>query len=223
VASTVALVIFDCDGVLIDSEVLSADVLVAMMAEIGLPITLDIFRSDFLGRSFASAAARTEQRCGRQLPADFHDNYRGRLHAHLRDRLQPMPGVINLLDLMTTPYCLATGSSPGRLAVSLQTTGLSSYFTDRCFTASLVRHGKPAPDLYLHVADVLRVEPEQCLVIEDSEMGLRAGLAAGMAVWHFRGGSHMAGLTIADDVTPHRILDDMVELQQAFAEQGLCR
>jgi HAD superfamily hydrolase (TIGR01509 family) len=218
------LVIFDCDGVLVDSEMLSASVLMAMMAEEGLPITEDMFRGDFLGRSFASAARRAEERFGRPLPGDFELRYRGRLLARMEEELQPMEGAVALLETMSAPFCLATGSSPERLAVTLSVTGLAPYFTGRCFTASEVPNGKPAPDLFLHTAQRMGVQPGSCLVIEDSETGVRGALAAGMTVWHFTGGAHVrAGYRLPPGVQPHRGIASMAELGAAFRGMGLSR
>lgn len=215
-----ALVIFDCDGVLVDSEMLSASVLTAMLAEEGFAISPEIFRSDFLGRSFASASARARERFGRPLPGDFEPRYRLRLKDRMREALQPMPGVHEALTSVRRagfPFCLATSSSPQRLAVSLEVTGLSDQFNGCCFTASEVKAGKPAPDLFLHAAARMGADPRRCLVIEDSEMGVRAGLAAGMTVWHFRGGAHIkAGYELPAEVSPHGSVDDMASLAAAL-------
>ncbi len=217
----VDLVIFDCDGVLIDSEELSASVLSGMMAEIGLPITPEIFRSDFLGRSFASATAKAMERFGKPVPDDFQMKYRSRLLAAMRGNLQPMPGVRAVLDAMTVPFCLATSSSPQRLAVSMEETGLGPYFEGRSFTASMVTNGKPAPDLMLHAAHVMKAKPELCVVIEDSEMGLRSALNAGMQTWRFVGGSHLqVNRDLPSDVKPHLILDSMAALHNALRNIG---
>ena len=127
-----------------------------------------------------------------------------------------------VLAAMAVPFCLATGSSPPRLAVSMSESGLEHYFRGRSFTASQVKKGKPAPDLFLHVAAELQVDPINCLVIEDSEMGVRAALAANMLVWHFAGGSHIkAGYHLPKDVVPHRVLDSMPALLDAFREFGM--
>ena len=212
-----SLVIFDCDGVLVDSEMLSAGVLMGMMAEVGLPITTEIFRTDFLGRSFASAAARVKERFGRPLPDGFQAGYRERLFARMRTDLRPMEGVFEVLSGLPLPYCLATSSSPERLAITLEVTGLADLFQGRCFTASEVANGKPAPDLFLHAAARMGVPPAQCLVIEDSEMGVQAGRAAGMTVWHFRGGAHFkGGYTLSPDILPDRVISGMAELQTAL-------
>ena len=219
----VSHVIFDCDGVLVDSEGLSAGVLMGMMAEIGLPITDEIFRTDFLGRSFASAAKRVLQRFGRPMPDDFQMRDRGRLLERMRHDLKPMAGVTEVLETIRLPYCLATSSSPERLTTSLQVTGLAPFFAGRCSTASEVAHGKPAPDLLLLAASRLKADPAACLVIEDSEMGILAARAAGMAVWHFRGGVHMQmGYDLPDGLTADRTVADMAELHRVFADAGIC-
>ncbi len=222
--TVISHVIFDCDGVLVDSEMLSAGVLMGMMAEIDLPITDEIFRADFLGRSFANAAVRAEVRFGRPMPEDFQLRYRDRLLTRMREALQPMPGVFGVLDAMAVPYWLATSSSPQRLAVSLEVTGLAPHFKGRCSTASEVARGKPEPDLFLYAAGKLAAAPEQCLVLEDSEMGLTAARAAGMTVWHFVGGSHIrSDDVLPEKATPDRVIANMAELHSAFAELGLCQ
>ena len=216
------LVIFDCDGVLVDSEMLSAGMLMAMMTEEGFPLSEEAFRADFLGRSFAAAALRARERFGRPLPEDFENRYRDRLFAKLEAELKPMDGVAEVLAALRVPFCLATSSSPRRLALSLHAAGLAHFFEGRCFTASEVQKGKPAPDLFLLAAARMGVVPAQCLVIEDSELGVRAGLAAGMEVWHFAGGCHVrAGYGLPDGIRTARAVPGMRELGQAFRELGL--
>ncbi len=220
----IELVIFDCDGVLVDSEVLSSSVLMQMMAEIALPITPEIFRADFLGRSFASAAERVEHRLGKKFPPEFNGQYRKRLLAKMKGNLKSMPGVEVVLNAMSTSFCLATGSSPTRLQVSLAESQLEGFFSGACFTASLVKNSKPAPDLFLHVAAAMGFDPRNCLVIEDSEMGVRAAMAADMEVWHFAGGSHIkAGYRLPQDLVPHRVLDSMPALHDALREKNLAK
>jgi HAD superfamily hydrolase (TIGR01509 family) len=216
------LVIFDCDGVLIDSEPLSANVLMGMMAAIGLIITPEIFRSDFLGRSFAAAAAKTEARFGQKLPEDFQPRYRTELLSRMKGNLRIMDGAVDVLQSLRVRYCLATSSSPERLAFSLSETGLAPFFRDRSFTASLVSRGKPAPDLFLLAARELNTSPQSAIVIEDSEMGLRAALSAGMQTWHFTGGGHMDGIVLPHDVVPHQSIGSMADLKSAFAALGIC-
>ena len=135
-----------------------------------------------------------------------------------------MEGVFAVLDGMSAPFGLATSSSPQRLALSLSVTGLARYFDGRCTTASEVTRGKPEPDLFLYTASKLGFTPAECLVIEDSEMGIRAAQAAGMVVWHFAGGSHVkGGYGLAPDLMPDLVVPDMAALQAALAAAGLCR
>lgn len=224
VGEAIELVIFDCDGVLIDSEELSAWVLSGMMAEIGMPITPQIFRSDFLGRSFASATAKATERFGKPMPDDFQMQYRSRLLAAMRGNLREMPGVKDMLDAMLVPYCLATSSSPQRLAVSMEETGLGRYFDGKSFTASMVKNGKPAPDLMFHAAATMGAAAQNCVVIEDSEMGLRSALNAQMLAWRFVGGSHLREFRdLPFDVIPHRTVDSMTALNKAFRDIGVAK
>jgi HAD superfamily hydrolase (TIGR01509 family) len=215
--------IFDCDGVLVDSEVLSAGVLTQMMAEIGFPITDEIFRADFLGRSFANASARAAARFGKPMPDGLQLQYRDRLLSEMRRSLLPMPGVMAVLENLTAPYWLATGSSPQRLANSLDVTGLAPYFEGNCSTASEVAHGKPAPDLLFLAAKRMGVKPETCLVIEDSMTGIEAAIAANMQVWRFMGGSHMRNTDSVETPGSVRQIADMPHLHSALFEAGLCR
>ena len=217
------LVIFDCDGVLVDSEMLSAGVLMGMMEEIGLPITDAIFREDFLGRSFASAAARASKRFGRNIPDDFQMRYRDRLLVQIEKHLEVMPGIEAVIKSLKVPICLATSSSPQRLAASLLKASLTRFFEGRSFTASQVLHGKPAPDLFLLAINSMGATPERSLIIEDSEMGVRAGLASGAVVWHFAGGSHIrAGYQLPSGLMAHRSMANAAALHSAFQEIGLC-
>jgi HAD superfamily hydrolase (TIGR01509 family) len=199
------LVIFDCDGVLIDSEVISARMLITELADYGVSIGLPYVTRHFLGRSYPTVLREVRETFGVTLPDRFEADYRARLLAAFVTDLHVMPGVAAVIASLQVPYCLATSSSPERLAHSLALTHLADLFTGRCFTASMVARGKPAPDLFLHAAQTMGVPPARCLVIEDSETGVRAGLAAGMQVWRFTGGSHLAGLDLTPPpgATPH--------------------
>lgn len=190
------LVIFDCDGVLIDSEIISARMLVEELAGFGVKIDLPYVAQHFLGRSYPTVMAQIRREFGLDLPEAFEDQYRGRLMAAFEAGLRVMPGVEPVLRALALPWCVATSSSPMRAARSLQIAGLDKLVSDGLFTASMVTRGKPAPDLFLHVAAQHGVEPARCLVIEDSLNGVRAGLAAGMVVWRFTGGSHLVGQSL---------------------------
>ncbi len=190
------LVIFDCDGVLIDSEIISAQMLVDELAGLGVRIDLPYVAQHFLGRSYPTVMAQIRREFGLDLPPEFEDQYRGRLMAAFEVGLKVMPGIAAVLEGLALPWCVATSSSPMRAARSLQIAGLAGMVGDGLYTATMVARGKPAPDLFLHVAAHRGVDPGRCLVIEDSLNGVRAGRAAGMVVWRFTGGSHLAGLSL---------------------------
>lgn len=195
------LVIFDCDGVLIDSEVISAHMLVDELAKRQIHITMDYVAHHFLGRSYPVVLQQIRKEFGVDLPPEFETEYRANLLRVFETELRPVPHVRQVISRLATDYCLATSSSPPRLARSLEITGLTDLFTGRKTTASEVTHGKPAPDLFLYAAEKRGVAPARCLVIEDSENGIRAGLAAGMNVWRFIGGSHLENLRGAEDAS----------------------
>lgn len=185
------LVILDCDGVLIDSEVISAQMLIEELACLGVRIDMPFVAKNFLGRSYPTVMQTIREDFGLDLSPDFEAQYRDRLLRAFEDRLTIMPGVTDFLDRLALPVAVATSSSPRRVEMSLRRVGLWDRLGPVTFTASLVPRGKPAPDLFLHVAAVMQTDPQQCIVVEDSLPGLRAGHAAGMQVWHFVGGSHM--------------------------------
>ncbi|MGP9804993.1 HAD family hydrolase [Paracoccus sp. NSM] len=186
------LIIFDCDGVIADSEILSAEVLIDQLAELGITVTAEDVRRDFLGRSFPTVAAGIRARTGRALPADFEASYRARLLARFETDLRETPGFSDMLADLARPCCVATSSSPPRVARTLSVLGLTARFGTHVFTASEVARGKPAPDLFLHAAARMGAAPDRVLVIEDSPPGIEAARAAGMAVLHYGGGAHLA-------------------------------
>ena len=184
-----ALVIFDCDGVLVDSEAISGEVLIEGLAEIGVAVDFAHVRRHFIGRSFPSVAASLREG-GHALPEGFEARYRARVLAAFETRLRPTPGIAALLARLRVPACVATSSSPPRLARTLALAGLTQAFGPRAYTASEVARGKPAPDLFLHAAASMGAAPGDCLVIEDSAPGLEAAAAAGMRSILYAGGSH---------------------------------
>lgn len=190
---TPALIIFDCDGVLIDSEAISYQVLTDELALEGIVIDLGAFRRHFLGRSFPVVETEVSRVWSHQLPPEFQSRYLTRLLARFEHQLAAMAGVAEVLADLSVPFCLATSSSPERLRRSLAVTGLAPFFADRIFTAAEVKHGKPAPDLFLYAARRMGIPPADVAVLEDSEPGLVAAVNAGMTVWQFTGGGHMAG------------------------------
>jgi HAD superfamily hydrolase (TIGR01509 family) len=205
-------VIFDCDGVLIDSEIISARMLIAELAQLGVVIDLDHVARHFLGRSYPTVMAEIRKDFHLALPPEFEDRYRERLLQAFTSDLKIMPGILETLDQLAVPYCVATSSSPRRVEMSLRLTGLAARMGDRVFTASQVARGKPAPDLFLFAAEKMGHAPSRTLVIEDSLTGVRAALAAGMMVWRFVGGSHFRETSVGHeppvDALPHRQFDD---------------
>jgi len=196
------LVIFDCDGVVIDSEVISLRMLLAELRALGVNVDHGYVVRHFLGRSYPVVMQQIRRDFGVELPEGFEADYRTRLLAAFDRQLAAMPGIGRVLDRLAVPFCLATSSSPERVRRSLQIVGLDEAFAGRITTASEVAHGKPAPDLFLLSAAKSGVDPHRCLVVEDSLPGLRAARAAGMTVWHFLGGSHLRGLDLSGDVPP---------------------
>lgn len=212
------LVILDCDGVLIDSEVISAQMLIEQLACRGVGIDMAYVARHFLGRSYPTVMQTIRQDFQLDLSADFEEEYRNRLLAAFEERLAIMPGVEDFLDDLALPVAVATSSSPRRVEMSLRRVGLWDRLGPVVYTASLVAHGKPAPDLFLHVARAMQTAPEDCIVVEDSLPGLQAGLAAGMQVWHFVGGSHMkpAYPEVPDHLTPHHRFASFAEVFHSF-------
>jgi HAD superfamily hydrolase (TIGR01509 family) len=202
------LVIFDCDGVLIDSEIISARMLVQKLNTLGLPIEMGYVERHFLGRSYPVVMETIRRDFGLDLPKDFEDRYRERLLDAFRSDLKAVPGAGQVLRDIGCPFCVATSSSPRRAEISLDLVGFRGLIGDRLFTSTMVTNGKPAPDLFLYAARQLGADPARTLVIEDSLTGLRAGLAAGMTVWRFVGGSHLGPDTPEEpeDARPHRRL-----------------
>jgi HAD superfamily hydrolase (TIGR01509 family) len=186
----ISLIIFDCDGVVVDSELLSATTLIEVFSEIGITLDLPFVYKNFVGHSFATVAAKFARQHGSNVSESFEQDYRRRLLHSFEGRLQAMSGIEYVLDSLRIPYCLASGSSPARVNRSLELTGLDQRFKNRIFTTSLVKQGKPAPDIFLHAAAIMNTDPKKCLVVEDSTTGIAGALAARMRTWHFTGGVH---------------------------------
>jgi len=185
------LVIFDCDGVLVDSETIACRIETGLLKEIGHPIGYDEFCRRAVGRSRKDTNAMLEEFWGCELPADWAERVRAVTLDAFAVELKPVPGIVSLLDrLGTRPRCVASSSHPSRIARSLELTGLARYFGAHLFSASEVRHGKPAPDLFLYAAARMGAEPVGCTVIEDSVPGVEAAVAAGMRAVGFTAGNH---------------------------------
>lgn len=187
----IELLIFDCDGVLIDSEIISANVLINQLEAVGVAVGFDYVQQHFLGRSFPWVVSEIGSRFGITLPPDFEGQHHRDLLIAFENDLRTMDGVEAVLSDLGVSTCVATSSSPSRVERCLELAGLAERFGTRVFTASEVEKGKPAPDLFLHAARSIGVEPRRCLVIEDSLSGLQAAMAADMPVLRYVGGSHL--------------------------------
>ncbi len=207
-----SLLIFDCDGVLVDSEPLSCQILAETLTRHGVPADIPYVVQHFLGRQLGTVRAHAQARQV-QLPADFEHELNTRLLQRLRTELRPTPHTREVLARLDIPTCVASSSHLERVRLSLEVTGLTPFLGERLYTAEMVARGKPEPDLFLHAAQRMGADPAACLVIEDSPYGILAARAAGMQAWGFVGGSHhhdRAGATqILREAGAHRVIDDM--------------
>ncbi len=188
--ATPALVIFDCDGVLVDSEPLSLATLTAGLNRIGVPIDLETVRNRFAGTSMVSIMGHIERDYGISAPEGFVDAVKAETLATFDRELKAMPGVAAAIRGLDLPVCVASSSDPVRLRHSLTLTGLLDLFSGHVFSSTQVARGKPFPDLFLFAAEQMGEAPASCLVIEDSVPGVTAAVAAGMRVVGFTGGGH---------------------------------
>jgi HAD superfamily hydrolase (TIGR01509 family) len=214
------LIIFDCDGVLVDSEVLScrclSDVLAGYGIDLGPGEVLDLF----LGRSVAAVHSHCEA-SGRMLPEQFAAELKAAVHAAFLPGLGPIEGVNAVLADLQIPHCVASSSDLDRVSFSLSLTGLAPHFDQRLYTSQMVKRGKPAPDLFLYAAEKMQADPRRTLVIEDSVSGVTAGKAAGMTVWGFVGGSHYRqrdGKAMLLQAGADRVFGRMADFWQASGE-----
>ncbi|HLN07656.1 MAG TPA: HAD family hydrolase [Stellaceae bacterium] len=184
------LVIFDCDGVLIDSELLTIRVEVALLAERGIAITTDEIIERYCGISMEAMVADLEARFGCTLGDEFHSSHASRFASICETDLQAMAGIEAVLDGIPGKTCIASSSSPERLRHTLGLVGLYQRFEPYIYSATMVARGKPAPDLFLLAAAQMAADPECCVVVEDSLPGVTAAVAAGMTAIGFVGGGH---------------------------------
>jgi HAD superfamily hydrolase (TIGR01509 family) len=181
----IELVIFDCDGVLVDSEPITNRVFAAMLAELGLEVTLEFVFDHFVGHSMASCWERVEGMLGRRVPDEVQREFQLRANIALAAEVRAVAGVEAVLDSMRVPYCVASSGNPEKMATTLGATGLLPRFGNRIFSATQVARGKPAPDIFLYAAASCGADPSACAVVEDSPAGVVAGVAAGMTVYGY--------------------------------------
>ncbi len=186
----VDLVIFDCDGVLVDSEILASRLMAAALTREGYAITPAECRERYTGISLASLISAVEKDWGNKLPENFEESVRIHDLGVFANELKAVPGVADALRQIDIPVCVASSGVPQKIENSLRTTGLMEFFAPHLFSTTMVARGKPAPDIFLHAAQQMGVEPARCCVIEDAEAGIRGALDAGMQVFGFAGGGH---------------------------------
>lgn len=216
------LLIFDCDGVLVDSETISAEVMATALAGDGLPIDGAFVYNRFLGRSMDAVREVLAQDFAYDLTDIRLDNIRRTMQARLTSELAAVPGIAAALDALATPKCVASSSRPERIRLSLKVTGLLHHFEPHIYSATMVKSGKPAPDLFLHAAREMGHGPESCVVIEDSPAGVEAAKRAGMRVFGFVGGAHAQPSSLHSALAalaPDIIFDDMIRLPELLAEE----
>lgn len=190
-APPIELVIFDCDGVLVDSERLTVAVEARMLAELGWPITVEEVVRRFVGGSSEAMLAEIERRLGAELTAEFDQRSTEEIVAAFHAELRPIDGVRELVEALghaEVPTCIASSGSHRKMDLTLGITRLRPLFEGRIYSGSEVERGKPAPDLFLHAASSMGVVPDRCTVVEDSINGVRAAVAAGMTCYGFAGG-----------------------------------
>jgi HAD superfamily hydrolase (TIGR01509 family) len=211
------LVIFDCDGVLVDSERIAVRVDAVVLARLGWELSEAEIIERFMGRSEAYMVGEIEAALGRPLPVDWDAEFVPLYREALEAELEPVDGVVEALDAIATPTCVASSSTHERLRFTLGLTGLLERFDGRIFSAADVANGKPAPDLFLHAAATLDADPSRCAVVEDSRYGVEAARAAGMRAFGFAG-----GLTSAERLAgPGTVVfGDMRELPGLLGEGG---
>ena len=203
------LIIFDCDGVLVDTETLGNRALAKWLTEAGFPIEYEACRHRFVGRSMKSVQVEVEAE-GVSLGPDFVDRWNDSLPGLFAQGVEPIPHIrqtLDLIRLLGMPFCVATSARISKMHITLGATGLLPYFEGRMFSATMVPRGKPFPDLFLHAAAAMGHAPRDCIVVEDSVAGTQAGVAAGMCVFSYcgdpqadRAGLKAAGGTLFEDM-----------------------
>ncbi|MGO9342039.1 MAG: HAD family hydrolase [Acidimicrobiales bacterium] len=201
------LVVFDCDGVLVDSERLAVRTEAAILDNLGWPLTESEIIDRFVGRSALHMHQEVERQLGRSI--DWEAEFEVRYRQVFERELVPVEGIVDALDQIATPVCVASSGSHEKIRFSLELTGLLGRFAGSIFSVEDVERGKPDPDIFLYAARRMDVDPRRCAVVEDSVSGVSAGLAAGMRVFAFAGGVTPPSKLAIDGAV---VFDDMQEL-----------
>jgi HAD superfamily hydrolase (TIGR01509 family) len=205
----IELVIFDCDGVLVDSERLAIKVDVQVLAKLGWPMTEEEIIDRFVGVSDADFRRAIESHLGRRLPDDWEDEFEPLYRSAFAAELRAVDGIVDALDHIAVPSCVASSGTHDKMRYTLGLTGLYDRFHGRIFSATEVARGKPSPDLFIYAAERMGVRPTACVVVEDSVNGVAAARAAGMRVFAFGGGVTSAAKLAGPNTTVFRHMRDL--------------
>ncbi len=205
------LIIFDCDGVLVDSEPIIYRIFAETLTEVGFTITYEEVVQQFVGKSLAICLEIIEESYGKPLPANFVERCRERQVIALQQELQPVSGITEILEQITLPKCVASNSSHRHIQLVLKLTGLLHLFDGKLYSADDVERPKPFPDVYLYAAQQMNTNPQHCVVIEDSVPGVQAGYAAGMTVFGYAHHNDDTALAVAGAKI---VFNDMQQLSQ---------
>ena len=211
------LVIFDCDGVLVDSEHITNTVLAELLNELGLSVNLNYMYEHFMGKSMSQCMGLITSMLGKSPPSNFEESYRERSRIALENGLRPVLGVPEMLQDLQLPCCVASSGSHDKMRTTLSITGLLPRFAGRLYSVTEVAHGKPAPDVFLYAAAQCSAKPDTCAVVEDTPTGVAAGVAAGMIVFGYTGMIPAGRLQIAG---AHHTFEHMRELNGLLTAQN---
>ena len=178
-------IVFDCDGVLVDTEHISISTLLELGRKYGAEIDLDFAMVDFVGKSLEYCYGYIKERCTKSFPVDFVQQYRSLSFERFKKNLQAIDGVKELIQKLEIPFCVASNGPLDKMQLNLQTVGLDVFFGDNMFSAYQINKFKPDPALFIHAAASLGFKPEECVVIEDSDVGVRAAINGGFDVFGF--------------------------------------
>lgn len=194
------LVIFDCDGVLVDSDRISLRIQAEWISALGLEMTYEDCVREFLGLGMEATLEILAERLGRPVPEGWEAELDAAVREGFRRELEPVPGVAEALEEIGLPTCVASSGSHEKMRFTLGLTGLWDRFAGRIFSTEEVQRGKPAPDLFFHAASRMSTPPERCIVVEDSPFGVAGAKAAGMSALGFAAATPSARLDGADAV-----------------------
>lgn len=213
---TAKLVIFDCDGVLVDSEKLTNDVLAEILSTHGIQISSDESQGRFRGMKFTKCLEILERESGIELPKSFETDFRQRMSAIFQAQLRPVKGALRLVESLQTPFCVASSGLRRKIEENLRTTNLYSHFAGKIFSGYEINSWKPDPGLFLFAANHFGVAPEECIVVEDSHAGVSAGIAANMTVLALNSTEDNMSLAAANYV-----FGSLSEIHEFFVSRGL--